>query len=444
MATPETTIAEQIRKLALEIIAEKTEGIKFSELHRSILEKHSECSPSLITAATWDLEVQYPDQVYKPERGVFRLLKFKEKKSFFEYLGIADVERVHSQFFAWIFSSDCNAFNSNQKDDLVQKMFALNSSSHVKETQTERSGIDILIRTDKEIVIIENKIKSSQHSNQLEKYKEYCEKHFPSEQKHYYFLTLTGEHSDHKDWKRISYSQVYRHLKSTELKPEENHTVIINEYLIFLDRLVTVVEDFKENANKYDKVFLDGDKKKEDKINAKYDNESEKFIAENQLETILQKSFLSSLVEQIRTPKGLISETWGDALVDFILESDIEYEGRNYATMIQLQEDTIKFAFVIHGENYSKSDKKWIEKVIPIMETLSSENNHNYKKLNNPTSKAYVSISKKLDPGEHYWHKNIVDLANLVKKEIENGKELTEQLLKLNPSFKRKVKSNPA
>jgi hypothetical protein len=31
-----------------------------------------------ISGATWDLDVTYPDMVYKPDRGVFRLLKYKE------------------------------------------------------------------------------------------------------------------------------------------------------------------------------------------------------------------------------------------------------------------------------------------------------------------------------------------------------------------------------
>jgi len=29
-------------------------------------------------SATWDLDAEFPDQIYKPDRGVFRLLKFKE------------------------------------------------------------------------------------------------------------------------------------------------------------------------------------------------------------------------------------------------------------------------------------------------------------------------------------------------------------------------------
>ena len=34
-----------------------------------------------ISGATWDLDATYPDKVYKPDRGLFRLLKFKENVS---------------------------------------------------------------------------------------------------------------------------------------------------------------------------------------------------------------------------------------------------------------------------------------------------------------------------------------------------------------------------
>lgn len=77
MATT-TTITGQIRKIALEILAEKPEGIRYSDMKRKILEQNSDFNPNTISGATWDLDITYPDKVYKPDRGVFRLVKFKE------------------------------------------------------------------------------------------------------------------------------------------------------------------------------------------------------------------------------------------------------------------------------------------------------------------------------------------------------------------------------
>ncbi len=73
-----TTITGQIRKTAFEILEERPEGIRYSELGRKILESNSSFKPNTISGATWDLDIQYPDKIYKPDRGVFRLLKFKE------------------------------------------------------------------------------------------------------------------------------------------------------------------------------------------------------------------------------------------------------------------------------------------------------------------------------------------------------------------------------
>ena len=76
MATT-TTITGQIRKIALEILEDRPEGIRYSDLSRKILE-HGTFNKNTISGATWDLDVTYIDMVYKPDRGVFRLIKYKE------------------------------------------------------------------------------------------------------------------------------------------------------------------------------------------------------------------------------------------------------------------------------------------------------------------------------------------------------------------------------
>jgi hypothetical protein len=71
-------LTEQIRKIALEILEKKPEGIRYSDLKREILKVNSLFNPNTISGATWNLEAIYPELVYKPDKGVFRLLKFKE------------------------------------------------------------------------------------------------------------------------------------------------------------------------------------------------------------------------------------------------------------------------------------------------------------------------------------------------------------------------------
>jgi hypothetical protein len=76
-----TTITGQIRKIALDILADIPEGIRYSDLRRKISELNSSFNPNTINGAIWDLEITNPDKIYKPDRGVFRLLVFKEDVS---------------------------------------------------------------------------------------------------------------------------------------------------------------------------------------------------------------------------------------------------------------------------------------------------------------------------------------------------------------------------
>ena len=72
------TITGQIKKIALDILANSPEGVRYSDLARRILEHNPNFNKNTISGSTWDLEVQFPKDVYKPDRGVFRLVKFKE------------------------------------------------------------------------------------------------------------------------------------------------------------------------------------------------------------------------------------------------------------------------------------------------------------------------------------------------------------------------------
>jgi len=96
------------------------------------------------------------------------------QKGFFEFIAAADSEKVHSQTIGWIFSKNCNVFEPNEKSEILNAL--LNQKSKKNEDLTpekvlvEFNDIDILIETKKCLIVIENKIKSSQHSNQLFKY----------------------------------------------------------------------------------------------------------------------------------------------------------------------------------------------------------------------------------------------------------------------------------
>ena len=343
-------------------------------------------------------------------------------KSFFEYLGLADVERIHSQFLAWVLSTNCNALDQKERDHLLLDLFGI--SGPITSIQTERNRIDILIETPTDVIVIENKMKSSQHSNQLAIYEAYVNETYPNHSPHYFFLTLVNEKTSKQIWKRLTYSLLFKKLSSLKIISGTNHSVILAEYLLFLQRLDEVVTDFHSHVQQYDMVFLDRKKKKHEKIESDYKTENEWFIASNQLETILQKSFLIALVDEVKNPVGRISETRGDALVDFKIESDLQFEGRLYSTALQLQGETIKFTFAIQSSDYLTSKKQWIENIIPLFKQLIQENSYGYKKLNKPKNLAYLSISKKLD--KYYWQRTLPELAGFIQEQMQHCKEMTK------------------
>ena len=96
------------------------------------------------------------------------------KKDFFEFIAAADAEKVHSQTIGWIFSENCEVFDDNDKSSMLKELVNVENEKFdfiPTRVDVEISDIDILITCGDKLIIIENKIKSSQHSNQLDKYK---------------------------------------------------------------------------------------------------------------------------------------------------------------------------------------------------------------------------------------------------------------------------------
>lgn len=71
-------IKEQIRDCAVELLKEKPEGLRFSQLLSLIHQKNNDFKINTINGSIWDLEIQRPDSVYKPSRGLYRLVQFRD------------------------------------------------------------------------------------------------------------------------------------------------------------------------------------------------------------------------------------------------------------------------------------------------------------------------------------------------------------------------------
>ena len=70
-------VTERIKTAALEILEQHPEGLRYSELHAKILETDGTFNPNTINGCIWNLDATQPEKVYKPSKGLFRLLKNK-------------------------------------------------------------------------------------------------------------------------------------------------------------------------------------------------------------------------------------------------------------------------------------------------------------------------------------------------------------------------------
>ena len=70
-------VTERINAKAFELLEQHPEGLRWSELLSKIQASDDSFHPKTVNGCVWKLVQRFPDKVYKPSRGVFRLLKYK-------------------------------------------------------------------------------------------------------------------------------------------------------------------------------------------------------------------------------------------------------------------------------------------------------------------------------------------------------------------------------
>lgn len=345
------------------------------------------------------------------------------------------MERVHSAVIGWMLSDDCDAFGSVVKSRLLCQLFESSRVFSKITVNVEIFNIDILIETEdknniKECWIIENKIKSSQHSDQLDKYVRIITERFkviPEKNHHFCFLTLIDEKpqgDSQQKWKNFTYEKLFAMLAIALGTGNKNHEhwIILNEYAKCIKELNDALSDFLDYPTNYPHVFTDGSKKKDEKDEQYLQHISgepgkySRYISECGLETIFQKCYLSKLWnEYLKTlnigEKWEISESRGNAALD-IHYSMIEDKstGEKYKTQIEFQNGTFKVQiFQDKKLNQTNFQQKWKN----IFELV--KNNYPYWRVNSPKANSaglYLSMSQHI---EVWWSKGPAKLWNMIK-----------------------------
>lgn len=70
-------VIERINAKAFELLEQHPEGLRFSELRSRIEKSDHTFHPKTVNGCVWKLVQRFPDKIYKPSKGLFRLLKYK-------------------------------------------------------------------------------------------------------------------------------------------------------------------------------------------------------------------------------------------------------------------------------------------------------------------------------------------------------------------------------
>lgn len=70
-------VTERIEATALDLLWQHPEGLRWTDLRRKIEESDPGFHPKTVNGCVWKLVERYPDRVYKPSKGLFRLLSHK-------------------------------------------------------------------------------------------------------------------------------------------------------------------------------------------------------------------------------------------------------------------------------------------------------------------------------------------------------------------------------
>jgi hypothetical protein len=70
-------VTERINAKAFELLEKHPGGIRWRDLLSGIKASDSNFHPKTVNGCVWKLVENFPDKVYKPSKGLFRLMKYK-------------------------------------------------------------------------------------------------------------------------------------------------------------------------------------------------------------------------------------------------------------------------------------------------------------------------------------------------------------------------------
>lgn len=126
------------------------------------------------------------------------------------------------------------------------------------EIRREWKNIDILLtirEESKEVVLaIENKVKSIEHSNQLQRYREIVEKEFPDSEKVYMYLTPDSLEPSDDNWLFFNYSTIAGILDDIMAYRKDSMNELVKE---FISQYKTILRRYIVGNSEVEQICLD-------------------------------------------------------------------------------------------------------------------------------------------------------------------------------------------
>ena len=319
------------------------------------------------------------------------------KLTFFDSVAIANREKIHSQIFEWFFNNP--EFSNEIKTNILVDLFELDKYHKTFEQilcMPEYKSIDFILKADDELFVIENKLKSFQHDNQLKRYETVIDedesflckglKHNDN-LVHLILLSVINERSQSGNWKEKTYRNLVDILNNIvpkidkEVKGFSNN--ILKEYIKSWENMLKVMDTFLTEHEKCPNVFIKSNKYDNymKKFENQYENLTEEYIKIGNYEAIFEMALLDKIAKAMNVGKEFgyqiaVSERNGEPLIQFIVKKFKDNENTPYMLGIQFQRNTIKLNYRhLNIDDYKKSSKENIPlSILNTFKKIAKEN----------------------------------------------------------------------
>ena len=151
--------------------------------------------------------------------GKVNLQSISDKETnFLEIIHRENDELIFSNLLKYLFES-----LPKKLPLFMEKVLGINNFSEKYEIKREYKNIDLIIEDEKNIVVIENKIKSdingknnNNNENQLHKYKKIIEEERNNRETKYFIFAPNYKKFKEKDWTTITYGKIYEFFKDNQ------------------------------------------------------------------------------------------------------------------------------------------------------------------------------------------------------------------------------------